>query len=260
MNEYFCTGAHQRPGANQSCGCNQNSGRDDRQGSGNPGCNPCPAEPIHGNREQDCPCRRGLVQALQMLLRSGLSTLVDFQAFAFITDDFLVGTTFVAPTTCAPAYDNLATPFTGSFSRFTPCACDYIDVTGPVSLPTEPTCTGLTAGRLNLCDITAISFGVTGDDATTITENYQQARRIFQTLLQPGCQNPCPPYPDPCDEPCRCDCGEMDNIGGSVSLVADGLVLGNVTVLGNIGKLLVLANDTDQRFYFVCSDEAAIVR
>lgn len=219
-------------------------------------------EPCQNRREERCPCRGGLVQGLQMLLRTGLSSLVDFQAFAFITEDFLVGDSLEAATPAATAYDNLAATLAGSFNRFSPCACDYIDVTGTVYLPTATAAdavTGLTASRLNLCDISALAFGVVPDTTEPATDNFASARAILQRLLQGPCRPDCPPYPDPCDEACNC-CSGDDFFGGSVSLVVDGLLLANVSVVGKVGKILVLSNDTDERFYFVCTEKATFIQ
>ena len=233
---------------NDSCGRPDNDGCDRRENR-------------REQRREECACRRGIVQALQMLLRSGLSALVDFQTFAFVTEDYLVGDTLIAATPTAAAYDNLGPELAGSFNRFSPCACDYIDVTGAVFLPTTTdAATGLTASRLNLCDISAIAFGVEADTAEPATDNYQSARRLLQRLLQGPCRPDCPPYPDPCDEMCRCRCDEEDFLGGNVSLIVDGLLLANMAVLGKVGKVLVLANDTDSRFYFVCAERATFVQ
>jgi len=275
MNDYFCTG-DRRP--ENDCGGppprpfprpdNDGCGRPDHCGCGRPQPDDCDRPPRpdceeRPPRREECPCRAGLVQGLQMLLRTGLSSLVDFQTFAFVTDDYLVGDTLVPATPVATAYDNLGPELAGSFNRFSPCACDYIDVTGTVYLPTAAAAdaaTGLTASRLNLCDVSAVVFGVEPDTTEPATDNYQSARRLLQRLLQGPCRPDCPPYPDPCDDMCRCRCDEDDFLGGNVSLVVDGLLLANMAVLGKVGKMLVLANDTAERFYFVCTDKATFIQ
>lgn len=257
MSDYLCTGG-QRPG-NENC-CppprpNPRPDRDDCDGAGRPEPRP--------RQEEKCPCRAGLVQALQMLLRSGLSALVNFQNFAFVTEDFLVGASLEAATPTTGPYDNLAATLAGSFNRFSPCACDFIDVTGTVYLPTAVAAdavTGLTASRLNLCDITAVAFGVVPDTTEPATNNFAAARTLLQRLLQGPCRPDCPPYPDPCQEQCHCNCDEDDFLGGSASLIADSLLLANMTVLGKVGKVLVLANETDELFYFVCTDKSVVIQ
>ena len=247
MNDYLCTGGNQRcQNQAETCCHPENS---------NANC-PC------NDQSDDCPCRRGFVQNLQMLLRTGLSSLVDFQQFAYVTPDFLVGATLVAPTVGTGAYDNLSDTLTGVFSRFTHCDCDNIDASGPVTMPAvgEST-TGVTVSRLSLCDLLAVVFTVTGDTEEIITENYQSARALLQTLLQGRRRRgeDFPPYPDPCCHDC-CDCAPTFGSGGTVSLVAGDLLVANATVLGAMGGVLVLANDTDQRFYFVCGEDAIILR
>lgn len=245
MNDYLCTGGHRRP-EHQEEAC-------------------CPNENPQSSCEQEdgcCPCRYGFVQTLQMLLRTQLSSLVDFQQFAYVTPEFLVGATLVAPTVCTGAYDNLSATLTGAFSRFTHCDCDNIDASGPVALPVVRACTtGLTVSRLSLCDLLAVVFTVAGDTAELITENYQAARALLQQLLQrrPRRGEDYPPYPDPCCESC-CQCAPDYSVGGTVSLLAGNLLLANATVLGSLGGVMVLANDTQSRFYFVCSQDAVILR
>ena len=258
MNDYLCTGSG-RPRPEQDNCCRPEP--------------PCHPNPPQDNDDGCCSCRRGFVQTLQMLLRTNLSSLIDFQSFAFVTTDYIVGATLVAPDTTAASYDNLSEELTGTFSRFSPGACDYIDVAGPVYFPVtgEGTATGLTASRLNLCDLLAVAFEPAGEAATDVTANYQAGRALFQQLLtQPRGPRPpfapyppypptpnYPPYPDPCDECCP----DHDNaMGGSESLFAGPLLVATATVLGSIDGVLILANDTDERFYIVCSDDVNPIR
>lgn len=223
-------------------------------------CRPMPPQnpQVQGvsQSSDDCGCRASLVQALQMLLRSGLSAYVDFQNFAFLTDLFVVGASIVQPTVADPAYDDLS-ELTGSFGGFTPCACEYIDVTGPVySIVAAVTDTGLTVNRLRLCDVSAIAFEVEGDTVS----NYQSARQLISQIIQSGRrESACPPYPDPCCEPCDV-MGDALSVGRTVSLTAGPLILSGAVVLGRIGKVLVLANDTQSRFYFLCEDAIQLLR
>jgi len=248
MNDYLCTGGNRRPNQGERPDC--------------PNERPQQCCPQNSCDDDGCPCRDGFVQNLQMLLRTGLSSLIDFQQFAYVTPEFLVGATLVAPTVGTGAYDNLSATLTGAFSRFTHCDCDNIDATGPVTLPAvgEST-TGLTVSRLNLCDLLAVVFTVTGDTAELIGENYLEARTLLQNLLQRRGRRgeDYPPYPDPCDEPC-CDSAPEYSVGGTVSLVAGDLLVANATVLGAMEGVLVLANDTLSRFYFVCTADAVIIR
>lgn len=253
MNDYLCTGGGRPPRPENDACCHPEP--------------PCPQQPAQDNCD-DCGCRRGFVQTLQMLMRTGLSGLVDFSAFAFVTTDLLVGSPLATPAVTDASYDNLAETLTGTFSRFSPCACDYIDVAGDVFLPDYCSpATGLTVSRLNLCDLIAVAFGVTD----TAKDNYQTARQLLQSLLQrprrpgrggdpflptPSLPGPYPPYPDPCD---NCCCENEGSMGGTASLLAGPLLLANATVLGSLDGVMVLANDTAQRFYLVCSGDAAVL-
>ena len=265
MNDYLCTGGGRPPRPENDACCRPEP--------------PCPQQPVCPQQPpcqqpsqdscDDCGCRRGFVQTLQMLMRTGLSGLVDFGAFAFVTTDLLVGSGLTAPVLADASYDNLAADLTGTFSRFPPCACDYIDVAGDVSLPDYGApATGLTVSRLNLCDLVAVAFGVTD----TAADNYLTARQLLQSLLQrprrpgrggdpflptPSLPGPYPPYPDPCD---TCCCETEGSMGGTVSLLAGPLLVANATVLGSLDGVMVLANDTAQRFYLVCSADAAILQ
>jgi len=278
MNEYLCTGGRVS-GAADTCGCGRpqpscpapNPPAVDGTISGCacpppqscPGqCPPpCPNQRPEAAAAESCACRKSMVQGLQMLLRSGLNTLVDFNQFAFVTPDYIVGAGLSTPAAATTPYDNLTPPLAGVFSRFTYCACDYIDASGDVYLPVAGTAaTGLTVSRLNLCDLLAVAFTTTGTTAAEVTENYQSARRLLQNLLQPPCRTGMyPPYPDPCDCAC-CQCCPEDLTGGTLSLLAGSLLLANTALLGQLGNLLVLANDTDQRLYFVCSEGATLIR
>ena len=294
------------------------------------GCNPCkptpppPQQQVQGVTQEhtECNCRASMVQALQMLLRSGLSGLVDFSGFAFVTDTFLVGANLSQPAAGAATFDNLADTLTGTFSGFTPCACDYIDVAGaaygPTVAPTTAECltailtaltanadtaastelatlvtaltaltaqitptdadfnaplataldtaltcatdTGLTISRISLCALRAVAFGPMGDTEAAEAANYQSARQLLNQIMRPQCRDACPPYPDPCTEPCCPQYSDGITIGRTVSLTAGNLTVAGVTVLGRIGEVIVLANDTDRRFYFVCADAAQLIR
>lgn len=301
MNDYYCT-------------------------SGGQGRYPMPPTPpvqqVESARTPEaCACRASMVQALQMLLRSGLSSLIDFRAFAFITDDYVVGDNLVRADTTASVYDNLGDAPAAVFTGFTACNCNYVDVAGSIYEPsaatTADTCfagllgavaenadtaaspqladlvtalaalqeqvtpdsatynealetavnealacfvdTGLLASRVSLCSLAAVVFGPTGSTAAAVSQNYQAAKGLMQNIIHPNCESACPPYPDPCCDPCNCS----DTIfcpGRAVSLNAGPLTVSGATVIGNIGQVLVLANDTQERFYFICTDKADVLR
>lgn len=86
--------------------------------------------------EQSCACRDSLAAALQLLCSGDLPALVDFNRFAFLTDNFQIGAYLVCPCGQSGTYDNLSDTLSGTFSRFTPCSCELIDVSGTVYGPT----------------------------------------------------------------------------------------------------------------------------
>ena len=51
----------------------------------------------------------------------------------------------------------------------------------------------------------------------------------------------------------------QNNLSRRVSLVAGLLVLNDVTLLGTVGNVLVLANDNDNRLYFVCVNSVQFI-
>ena len=307
MSDYYCTGGQTAGVQQNNCGCGQNSG-----------CGSC-QQSVSGVQDSaagTCACRSGMVQALQMLLRSGLRNLVDFTQFAFVTERVVVGANLAQPDTTAASYDNLSDTLTADFGGFTPGACDYVDVSGTAYstavAPTAAGCfrsilnaitqnatvtagselatlvtaltdlngqttpgtagynetlttalndalacgsdTGLQVSRLALCNILAVAFAPAGDAPAPVSADYQSARQLLQNLLQPPCQTSCPPYPDPCFD------SDYTGAGRSVSLSVGPLDISGAVVLGKIGGVTVLANDTEQRFYFVCSDRATVIR
>ena len=281
---------------------------------------PCGRE----EEEATCPCRDSLAAALQLLCSGDLPALIDFNRFAFLTDNFLIGTYLECPCGQTGTYDNLGDLFTGSFNRFTPCSCDLIDVSGPVFDPSpfyppqtvsnlftvlaqnldgvddaqgtinslnalaaridpdnpdfrpevfaafQPllgacSCPNITVSEVSLCSLSAIAFESAGQTPEQQAYNYQNAKQALLHILRPKCPPPCnpcrPPRPKKCVVPTCCENKgiliSMDRCGmsRSVSLTAGNLLLVGGTLLGTIGNALILANDAENRFYFVCADQ-----
>ena len=299
MSEYYCT----NDSLQGVTACNCQAGNGAVQGA-------------VGSQATDCVCRDSFVQALQMLLRGGFGSYLDFTAFAFVTDSVLIGTNLAQPDTTADTYDNLGDTLEGTFSGFTPGACNFVDVAGTAyttaTAPTVAGCfnailsalaentsttggaditsfvaalndlldqttagsatenptlitalntalacgtnTGLQVSRLSLCSLRAIAFEPAGDVKATVDSNYTAARQLMANIIQPPCQTACPPYPDPCT------CPEFFDAGRTLSVSAGPLDVSGAVVLGRIGQVLVLANDVDERFYFICTENADIIR
>lgn len=273
---------------------------------------------------ETCACRDSLAAALQLLCSADLPALIDFNRFAFLTDNFLIGSYLVCPCGLTGTYDNLADTLTGSFNRFTPCSCELIDVSGPVYDPTplyspqtvsnlftvisenldgvedaqgvinafaalaarinpdDPafrsdlldafnpllgacSCPNVSVSEVSLCALSAIAFEAAGATPEQQSFNYQAAKQMLLQILRPKCPPPCPPCtpprPKPCVVPCNCEnrgiLASMDRCGmvRSVSLTAGNLLLVGATILGAVGDAILLSNDSQNRFYIICSEQ-----
>lgn len=90
------------------------------------------AEAVENEGTESCACRDSLAAALQLLCGGDLPALIDFNRFAFLTSNYLIGANLVCPCGQTGTYDNLSDTLSGTFNRFTPCSCELIDVSGPV--------------------------------------------------------------------------------------------------------------------------------
>ena len=209
-------------------------------------------------------CKASMRAALRLFCCNAISDLVDFDSFAFISDTNYVGTTPV--TIGTETSDNLG-GFEGSFRRFSPCSCDLLDITGTVYTPS-----GLTVAvtQANLCTLTAIAFELlpapeetSGGCCCEETDlsRFRRVRNLLQRAL-PSMPQPCGECAVQCDctDDCCCTDGVISALSGAAmnnraTLSAGLLSLQNVNVLGSIGSVLVLANETQGRFYFVCANK-----
>lgn len=278
--------------------------------------------------EASCTCRDAFATALRLLCSGDLVALVDFNRFAFLTSNFLIGTYRTCPCSETAPFDNLADTLTGSFNRFTPCSCELIDVSGPVYDPDEqvdpdvvstlfltlsenldgvtgadgviaalqafatrldPTsadfrpelqaaflpllggcsCPQVDISEVSLCSLSAIAFDAAGATDEVQAANYQALKQLLTQILNPKCPPPCPPCTPPQPQPCVVPCGCENNgilqsfdrcgLARTVSLTAGNLLLVGATLLGAVGDVLVLSNDGENRFYFVCSEQVEFI-
>lgn len=207
-----------------------------------------------------CCCKASMVEALHLLCNTELANLVDFDAFFFLTDSLTVGGGLKVP--CSEP-DNIC-DLDASFRRFSPCNCDLIDVDGTAyfAIP-GAACTALEdVEQLSLCSIKAIAFGLTEPDCPEECPDavYRRAVRIIRRAIRSECgeTSACATCTPHCDcEDCCCDTGILTelasrNLSRLATLTVGSLVLQNVTVLGAVGSVLVLANEEQERIYFVC--------
>lgn len=223
------------------------------------GCAQTDPEPL-----PTCCCKASMVEALRLLCGTELSNLVDFESFFFLTDALAVGGPLTVPSS---APDNIG-GLNASFRRFSPCNCDLIDVDGTAyfAIPGTATVALDPVDQLTLCSVKAIAFGLTDPDCPEECPDavYRRVVRSIRRAIRAeggetsGCAT-CDSGATPhCDcEDCCCDTGVLTelasrNLSHLATLTAGSLVLQDVTVLGAVGSVLVLANEDQRRIYFVC--------
>jgi len=111
----------------------------------------------------------------------------------------------------------------------------------------------------SLCELEAVVFEVK-DSGSLDTRNFTCAKEYLQkclgntAVLCGDCHSHCD-----CDS-CCCNEGVIHellsaNASRTVTLTAGGLTLQNALILGAQGNVLILANEADERFYFICADK-----
>lgn len=305
--EEFAAGACQRPGPQPGPGCGCGTAPmppampdcpADDCGQGPEYCQqmvcccrpaPCP-KPQPPKVEEGCCCKQSFRAALSLLCDERISSLLDFDTAAFLTDTYTAGTTLAGgkpsarddaegvapqadgddekptppkPCPCSGS-DNLET-LSGSFKRFAPCSCDLLDIEAELYTPGRKDCS-FTAGQVNLCELDAVVIqgaeacaegDLTADEVTA--RNFRCLRTLLAQRLTP-CGSPCGQAACSCacdGRDCCCAAGLLstlaqNNLSRRVSLTAGLLALSGVTLLGTVGNVLVLSNDADNRLYFVC--------
>lgn len=235
MNNYFCTGT------GRDCSCPP------PQPQPQP-CQTCPPQPCPQEQTQPlhtcCPCAEDFRMALELICCPQLQGLIDTATYAFITDNFVLGTPLSpAPDGTAPA-DNLTAP-----AATYVCGgdnCESLTVSGTL-YPTEVDGTALATvvTQVALCRLNAISF-----DAADTGEG---AAANFQTVSQFLGQRLRPRKPQDCTS--LAEALVSASAVRASTLTAGPLVVQNSAILGKVGNVLVMANATDERFYFICADK-----
>lgn len=265
-------------------------------------CRPAPAPaPKPPQVDEGCCCKQSFRAALSLLCDERISSLLDFDAAAFITNTYTAGATLTGgkplagtadgdatgqagggtgtagkpypPTKPCPGgqSDNLGT-LSGSFKRFAPCSCDLLDIDAELYTAGGKGCS-FTATQVSLCELDAVVIQAADACPEGDLSAGEVTARNFRCLRQQLAQrlNPCG---DPCGQSwCSCACDGRDcccaagllatlaqnNLSRRVSLAAGLLLLQNVTLLGTVGNVLVLSNDTDNRLYFVCVNSVQFI-
>ena len=276
MNEYVDAYEHEIRYNENSCNenvCNENRCNDNR-------CNDNKNEPKkhinkcdekHVNKCDDsCCCKNSMREALKLLNKRCLHTYLDFNKFAFITEDSVVGVPALQPP-AAPGEDSLSA-IEGSLFGFSPSDCDLIKVSGSVLSPPilDSVLDPLVVNYASLCKLTAVAFEL----SSTITAVCNKETCDYNTFLSLMSQDL--DAPKDCDGNCRCKCecedcccntGIWNQAGGCIntvtSLVAGPLALYEVLVLGKICNVMILATPPSKgspfRVYFVCLDSISFL-
>ena len=257
-------------------------------------CRPVPAPPTPPEVDEACCCKESFRAALGLLCDQQISNLVDFDAAAFVTNTYVAGADLScgqrsghSPCTEAEveaegrrrhscqscsggASDNLGT-LSGGFRRFAPCNRDLLDIEAELHTAGRKDC-GFTATQVSLCELDAVVLqgaaacaegDLTADEVTA--RNFRCLRQRLGQRLNP--RNVCDQDQCSCacdERDCCCAAGLLDtlarnNLSRRVSLATGLLVLQDVTLLGTVGSVLVLANDADNRLYFVCVNSVQFI-
>ena len=209
-----------------------------------------------------CCCKPSMVEALRLLCGSTIGSLVDFNAFFFLTDALAIGSPLSAS---CPDTDNIATPC-ASLHRFSPCNCDLLDVTGTAyfAIPGTTAVALDEVNQLSLCAVKAVAFQIKDADCPRDCDdsNFRRAVRALRRAVQAegGTTSPCASCQAHCDcDDCCCAAGLLTelstrNLSRLATLSVGSLILRDVTVLGSIGSVLVLADECLNRVYLVCAN------
>ena len=169
------------------------------------------------------------------------------------------------------ASDNLGT-LSGSFKRFAPCSCDLVDIDAQLYTAGAKGC-AFAATQVNLCELDAVVIQAAPACPEGDLSAGEATARNFRCLRQQLAQR-LSPCGDPCGQTyCSCACDGRDcccaagllstlaqnNLSRRVSLAAGLLVLRGAMLLGTVGNVLVLANDCDNRLYFVCVNSVQFI-
>ena len=235
-------------------------------------CRPAPAPaPQPPQVEEGCCCKQSFRAALELLCDQQISSLLDFDTAAFITNSYTAGTTVTGgkpsagddtgdaaaqadgdagaddrpaptpkPCPCSGS-DNLGT-LSGSFRRFAPCSCDLLDIDAELYTAGGKGCP-LTATQVNLCQLDAVVIqaadacaegDLTADEVTA--RNFRCLRALLAQRLTP-CGSPCG------QAACSCACDGRDCCcaAGLLSTLAQNNLSRRVSLAAG---LLVLQNVT----------------
>lgn len=244
MNNYFCTNT------GRDCNCPPQPPCPPQQMPCPPQQPPCPPQQCQSCNEPQpqhgccCPCAENFRTALELVCCPQLQGLIDTATYSFITENYVLGTPIAAaPDGTAPG-DNLTEP-----AATYVCGgdnCESLTVSGALYPTTvDGAALGTIVTQVALCRLSALSF-----DASATEEG---AAANFQTISQFLGQRLRPKKPQDCTS--LAEALVSASAVRASTLTAGPLIVQNSAILGKIGNVLVMANATDNRFYFICADK-----
>ena len=205
-----------------------------------PRMQPCQPEP-----DSRCGCADDFRTLLGILCSPQLRSLIDFSGFGFITANWLLGTGLTEPIVGTASGDNLS-GLTGTYVCGS-AGCDALAVSGSLALAEVGSLSiPIPVTQVALCQLDAIAFTV----ISTAENGFQTVSQTLSQLLEPR-KTSC----------CSTVAGSLLDAAAArtATVTAGPLTVYNSVVLGTLGDVLVLANSSDERFYFVCAEKIGFI-
>jgi len=216
-----------------------------------------------------CCCKASMDEALRILCSTELNELVNFGSFFFLTDALSIGGVLETTLPTEGPADNIASA-TGTLERFSPCNCDLLEIAGTAYFAVSAgSAVALdTTDSVSVCALRAVAFQLAeADDEADQDAQDRRAIRLLRRAIRcaGGDTNSCGICEAHCDcDSCCCNAGLLTelsrrNLSRQATLTAGRLLLRDVSVLGSVGSVLVLWNETDRRVYLVCVDAVEVL-
>lgn len=221
-----------------------------------PAAAPCAQAQVHQVEDP-------MVAALRLLCDQEVSSLVDFDAFFFLTDSIAVGSALTVPT--AGEIDNIADP-AASLQRFSPNDSELLDVSGVgyLAIPGSTDVALDPVEQINIPTLEVVAFGL--EDIECELECpytvYRLALRALREAIEEagGSTGNCALDGNGGSNPENlAEALTSRTLSRNVTLTVDYLVLRGVTVIGALGDVLILGSEETQRIYFVDTEHVEAI-
>lgn len=182
-------------------------------------------------KQVQCCCKLGIKRATEILGADRVRQFINFNAAAFITDFFLVGTEL----TPLGVNDNLGA-LTGSLEKLNPCVCDLLDISGPLAYP-EVVDEGLIADLAELLGVTIPAITAALNAVLALINNPTTGLTALITALEAVLIGPLAPLLAPL-------VAVLDSIVGIVTGTVDAVLdLVNDVIVSLINTVIALFQD-----------------